>query len=1098
MKRIFTHIFSKQLRRALLLLLLFLFAIPAFSQFYNGSQLKFGKNRVQYRDFIWTYYMFDDFDVYFYRDGQKLAEYTARYTLEQLPVLERRLESILSEKIQFIVFNNMTDLKQSNIGLVDEESYNVGGVTKIVGRKVILYFNGNYNDFEKQIRAGIANVLINQLVYGGSIGSQIKNSALFNLPDWYLDGLISFISEDWSTALDNRVRDGILSGRFEKFNHLTGENAIIAGHSLWKYIADVNGKSSVPNILHMTNISHSIENGFIYVIQVSYKTLIQEWLKYYREQYPPDEEFQALPGDQVIRKPHREVYYDQARISPDGRYACYTTNELGQYKVWLYDFSRGKSKKIYKAGFKLGENTDYTYPITAWHPDGGILSFIVERQGYVYLFYYTLETKKLSKRILINFEKILDYAYSPDGRRLVLSAVHKGQSDIFVFDIPSGSHFQITNDIYDDLYPAFYQGGSRIIFSSNRPSDTIKETRDSIPLIIPKYNDLFLYDYARRDKVLKRLTETPMANEIQATAYQNNYLTFLSDANGIYNQYLGAFDSTISRVDTAVHYRYFMNSYPVSNYPRSIKQITASPEAGKTAKIIYKDQVYHLYFEELVPPLELQALSLKNTPYMQNLIRLHEETEIIRGEKKKERQEHRQPRKRFRNLYNNEEQENEKIDIDNYEFDKQSFVKIEENKKGKTNLDPDRTAAEDGFELPKRRNYNVEYFFNEITTQVDFTFLNNTYETFTGGGAPIFLNPGFNALFKVGVSDLLEDWRIIGGVRLNVNLINNEYLLTLINLSERLDKQYLFHRQTVEYVGTNSIVRFHTNELFYKLSWPFNEAMRISGTMQLRNDQAVYLATDDVNLKEKGFDENWASIKAEFNYDDTRNVGLNLYYGTRYKIFGEYYQLLDENSRNLIVLGADFRHYTRIHRTFIWANRFAASTSFGQNKLIYYMGGVDTWLFPKFNQETPIDYAQNYRYQTLATNMRGFNQNIRNGNNFAVINTELRFPVFRYFYNQPIKSDFLNNFQIVTFGDIGTAWSGWNPYSKDNILYRRTINDGPLHIEYEIEKEPIVAGMGFGVRSRLLGYFVRADWAWGLEDGVLGDNIFYISLSLDF
>ena len=95
-------------------------------------------------------------------------------------------------------------------------------------------------------------------------------------------------------------------------------------------------------------------------------------------------------------------------------------------------------------------------------------------------------------------------------------------------------------------------------------------------------------------------------------------------------------------------------------------------------------------------------------------------------------------------------------------------------------------------------------------------------------------------------------------------------------------------------------------------------------------------------------------------------------------------------------------------------------------------------------------------------------------------------------------SEGLNNFQIVTFGDVGTAWTGWNPYSKDNILYRRTVDDGPLHIEYEVEKEPIVAGMGFGVRSRLLGYFVRADWAWGLEDGVLGDNIFYISLSLDF
>jgi hypothetical protein len=46
--------------------------------------------------------------------------------------------------------------------------------------------------------------------------------------------------------------------------------------------------------------------------------------------------------------------------------------------------------------------------------------------------------------------------------------------------------------------------------------------------------------------------------------------------------------------------------------------------------------------------------------------------------------------------------------------------------------------------------------------------------------------------------------------------------------------------------------------------------------------------------------------------------------------------------------------------------------------------------------------------------------------------------------------------------------------------------------------DPIVAGYGFGFRSTLLGYFVRADWAWGVENGISKDKpIFYLSLSLD-
>jgi len=45
--------------------------------------------------------------------------------------------------------------------------------------------------------------------------------------------------------------------------------------------------------------------------------------------------------------------------------------------------------------------------------------------------------------------------------------------------------------------------------------------------------------------------------------------------------------------------------------------------------------------------------------------------------------------------------------------------------------------------------------------------------------------------------------------------------------------------------------------------------------------------------------------------------------------------------------------------------------------------------------------------------------------------------------------------------------------------------------------EPIVGGYGFGFRTKFLGYFVKADWAWGVVDRVIQKPIFYLSLSLD-
>ncbi|MGO8056028.1 hypothetical protein, partial [Rhizobium leguminosarum] len=85
-------------------------------------------------------------------------------------------------------------------------------------------------------------------------------------------------------------------------------------------------------------------------------------------------------------------------------------------------------------------------------------------------------------------------------------------------------------------------------------------------------------------------------------------------------------------------------------------------------------------------------------------------------------------------------------------------------------------------------------------------------------------------------------------------------------------------------------------------------------------------------------------------------------------------------------------YYYPIYRNFIWAGRAAADFSLGEQKICYYLGGVDGWMFPDFHQK-PSPYegagASNYyAYQSLAVNMRGFNQNIANGNNALVLNSE--------------------------------------------------------------------------------------------------------------
>jgi hypothetical protein len=51
-------------------------------------------------------------------------------------------------------------------------------------------------------------------------------------------------------------------------------------------------------------------------------------------------------------------------------------------------------------------------------------------------------------------------------------------------------------------------------------------------------------------------------------------------------------------------------------------------------------------------------------------------------------------------------------------------------------------------------------------------------------------------MIRVGTSDLMEDWKFAGGMRLSTDLKNNEYIITAQYLKKRLDYNTAFYRST--------------------------------------------------------------------------------------------------------------------------------------------------------------------------------------------------------------------------------------------------------------------------------------------------------------
>lgn len=1084
------------------------------AQFYTGSRMEFGKNRVKYEQFFWTFYTYERYDVYFYEEGRDLANYVSKAAKKQITEVEKLLDFSFDGKLQFLVYNKQSDFKQSNIGLSSEEEYNTGGTTRIVGSKICLYYEGDHAKLDEQIRAGIGQVVIDQMMYGGNMRDVLKNNTLLNLPEWYTKGLVDYVAADWNSDIDNRVKDGILSGRYNNINRLEGEDAVIAGHALWKYIADNYGEAVISNIIYMTKVSRNIDNSSLFVLGISIKNLWKECVESYQNKYDEKDKSKTLPEQKpILVKSKKARFYSKLKVSPDGNYVIYTTNEMGQYKIWLYDIQKQKAKRILKSGQKIDRINDYSYPLLAWHPSGKLFSYIIERKGFLVMATYDLETKDRTERNIIGFEKILDYSYNDDGKKFVMSAVQKGQTDLFIFTSASNGYEQITKDIYDDLNPRFANNSTKIVFASNRPSDTLffdpkKKSDDAM-----KYKDIFAFDNVTKSRTLIRVTNTPHINESYPSDYDKEHITFLSDLNGIRNRYIATFDSTIAYVDTAAHYKAIATYFPISNYSRNILEQDINIKANKYSEIIFENGKYKMYIAPLASAETLNPMTLQNTSYREYRNRLDKKEQVEKEAKEKGIKE--TPKlenvKTVINISDNNKQtpkDSSEVDINNFTFGKEQ--KKEEPKKQEATaqqkaIADDSIAANkannDEFVLSRQRNYNTSFSVDYVVSQLDNSFLNATYQKFTGGGGPVYLNPGLNAFFKIAISDLFEDYRLTGGLRFSGNLNSNEYFVSYENRMGNIDKQVMLHRQSLLNIsGGGSLVKLHTHDLRYTLKFPINEVASFRTSFMYRNDRTIYTATDYTNLNRRDSYENWGTLKLEYVYDNSRKRGLNLYNGMRGKLFGEYYRQIDKDKTDFFVLGMDWRYYKKIHRDFIWANRLAASTSFGNKKLIYYMGGVDNWFTPRFDNTTNIATDQNYAYQTLATPMRGFYQNARNGNSFVVLNSELRFPIFKYLYQRPIRSDFIQNFQIIGFGDVGTAWNGPDPFSDKNALNTTVIGSQqtPLIITLKTQHDPIIGGYGIGIRSRLFGYFIRLDRAWAVQDGVILKPIWHLSLSLDF
>ncbi|NJN27135.1 MAG: translocation protein TolB [Cyclobacteriaceae bacterium] len=1098
-------------------------AISSGSTLAQEAVEKFGKNRVQYKNFKWRYYSTENFDIYFYDGGDEIARIATTYLEKEFDRITDILGTISYTKTEIYLYNSPTDLLQSNIG-VNENSFDVAGQTDFLKPLVEIAYPGNTEEFKNMLIYKLSSMLINDMMFGGSLSDMFQNSYLLLLPEWFMDGAARYTAYGWDVEMDDYVRDVIRNKSTKNLNKFSGQEATLIGQSIWNFIAERYGVGYISNILNLTRIIRNEERSIAGTLGISFKNFMKEWNNYYTEQTNFVDQNYVLPDkNAAIITSKKGMDIKDIKLSPEGNYIAYATNNRGKYRVHLSKTGKKRDKVIMKGGYKvINQEPDKSIPLLSWK-DENTLGIVHNRYGKSFLTIYEISSNKKFRKELTTINQVKDFDIVPNGNLAVLSADRNGDNDLYLISLKRNSVKRITHDFYDDVNPRFVPGTSSIIFSSNRTTDTINVKGRKIEDITNTYN-IFIYNIDSTKNTVHRLTNT-LSSNIKPMAVSEKEFFFVSEQQGIFN----LFKYDLSK---GIYHQ-------VSNFASGIKEFDISKDKQHFGFVMSEDGKDKLYMmpdfnlDQNIFTAQTKRQQYLNAKFVAQRLKKSREKKALEEEAARDSiiaendvplaktEKTREPAvPTFLDQYSDQMGSGEQlIDTKNYDFGQQenSGRKEQTPKEEEEILDTNNYVFDTDVVSKDTRGPSLLSSYRRLKKESDISgpFPYQTRFSADNVVTSIVVDPllGFGMRLEAQMNDQLENHKFYGGLLATTDLKSGsfygEYLFLKYNVDfhARYERKSLF-RPTEEF---GYLQKYTLNTFELGASLPFSVTSRLSIVPFFETTRFWDLDPTSVLAPPSGpvtsaFD--YAGVKFEFVYDNTVVGGLNLIQGTRGKIGLRHNEGLTDSKKTFSNFYLDLRHYQKLHRELVLATRLFYGRYWGANPQKYLLGGMDNWLFNNTNdtgegdplQQVAREDGSNILFTEYVTSLRGFDYNTFNGENALLFNAELRIPLIKYLYQGPIASNFLRNIQFIGFYDIGSAWTGSSPFATENSVNTEIIVKEGSSFKARIQnfKSPWLSSYGFGARTVLLGYYVKLDVAYPIEDLIQQKTQYMVTLGYDF
>ena len=1005
----------------------------------------FGKNKVQYENFHWQFLQSEHFDIFFTDGGDDIAEFAAEIAEASYLELAKDFRFDLIDRITIIVHNSHNDFEQTNVDLNPSDE-SVGGFTELFKNRVVVPFEGEWEQFRHVIHHELTHAVMLQMVYGAGVQSIITGMARLRMPLWLIEGLAEYESRGWDTESDMFIRDATLNGYLPPVDYLYGFLAYKGGQSVLYYLSQKYGREKIGELLGKIKVTKSMGRGLKQAIGMDTEELTKKWHMYLKREYWPDIAGRKEPEEIAKRMTDHTKWKNFVNsgpaLSPKGDKIAFLSDKSGYFDIYLMSAIDGKIISKLVSGQQTAnlEELHWLRAGISWSPNSKYIVFAAKSGAEDALHVVNVRKKKIVNEYKFSLDGIFTPSWSPKGEEIAFMGIKNGQGDIYSFNIKTKELQQITNDAYSDIQPQWSADGKMIAFVSDRGDDYLGNGIDSNVKMYDEdfyQKDVYLIDMGTKE--IRRVTNTMALEASPVFAPDGKNLAYTSDECGINNIYLYNLDSGMN--------------YPITNVLTGIFNLSWHGDNKKLAFTSFYSAGYDIYL--LRNPLEITPgkIKLQET----NFISKNPETRRFKIPKLAKMVNIKTDKKQVKNVFK------DFVFDDNF---KKGDIKIDEAEK-EVFLDSTKYKLATG-------DYKVSKY--KIKFSPDIIQGNAGYSQFFG----------VQGMTQIALSDVLGNHRINIYTNLFYDLKNSNYQLSYFYLPHQTDFGFgAFHYSYYFYLGGyTGWARDRNYGANLYISHPLSKYKRINGGLSWIGIERDYIQSyyNIPNVTRNLLLADVSLINDTVLWGITGPVN-----GNRYSVNFRYSPGLGNNGIDFITLKMDYRKYFKIGKDYNFVYRISGGLSQGKQPQQFFLGGTSGWLNYHTQNGLRVANLEDIYFSTFELPMRGAYYYERVGNRFMLNNLEFRFPLIRYFIlGWPLPIGF-QNIRGVMFSDIGAAW-----YDNNFRGIDATGKGSPA-------LNDIFLGYGFGARMNLGFLVLRFDIAWTSDIANYTDGPFYyISIGPEF